>query len=135
MMDDSSPIESTITVSSNPTDDIEEVLSTVDELYWKPTDNDDTPVITITVTEEEEPVTDIIVNGVFEEFIVTVLNKDNTVVKNQVSLMALLKCYASPVAYQNTLPSRMETPLLEVPILVTFRQASPSRRPFNRNSR
>jgi hypothetical protein len=87
MMDDNSPIESTITVSSNPTDDIEKVLSAVDELYWTPDDTDKTPEITGTVTEEEEPITDIIVNGVYEEFVVTLLdNDDKPVVENKVSL-------------------------------------------------
>jgi hypothetical protein len=87
MMDEESPIESTITVSSNPTDDIEKVLSTVDELYWTPDDTDKTPEITVTVTEEEEPITDIIVNGVYEEFVVTLLdNDDKPVVENKVSL-------------------------------------------------
>ena len=90
MMDEESPIESTITVSSNPTDDIEKVLSTVDELYWTPDDTDETPEITVTVTEEEEPITDIIVNGVFEEFVVTVLDKDDKpLVEDEVSFTAI----------------------------------------------
>lgn len=100
-MDDKTPVEKTITVSSNPEDDIDEILSKDDDQSWEPEDTDDKPEITVTVTEEEEPVTDVIVNGEFEEFVVTVLDKDDKpVVKEEVSFRILrskLSCIQSGI--------------------------------------
>ena len=90
LMDDNTPVETSITVSSNPGDDIEETLSKDDDIYWKPDESDDKPEITVEVTEEEEPITDVIVNGEFEEFTVTVLDKDDKpLVEEKVSSMIL----------------------------------------------
>lgn len=91
LMDDKTPIETTVTVSSNPEDDIDKVLKSDDDEVWRPDDSDKTPQITVTVTEEEEPITDIIVNGEFEEFVVTVLDKDDIpVVEEEVSVISLI---------------------------------------------
>jgi len=86
-MDEETPIDTSITVSSNPEDNIDDVLSSVDDQYWTPETTDTKRQITVTVTEEEEPITDIIVDGEFEKFVVTVLDKDDKqVVKDQVSI-------------------------------------------------
>ena len=130
MMDENNPIESTITVSSNPTDDNQGVLSSVDEQYWTPADDDETPVITITVAEEEEPVTDIIVIGDFDEFTVTLLNKDNVVVKEEVSTIAIIDSYLTLFASENPLRNTMETSLCrKIPFLINLKRAWHSRMP------
>ncbi|KAK2138675.1 hypothetical protein LSH36_2467g00002 [Paralvinella palmiformis] len=79
-MDVDSPIESMISVTSNEDDNVEELLKLSDQKYWAPEEDDKEPEITVTVTEEEEPITDIIVIGEFEEFTVTILDKDDNVI-------------------------------------------------------
>jgi hypothetical protein len=89
-MDVDSPIESMISVTSNEDDNVEELLKLSDQKYWAPEEDDKEPEITVTVTEEEEPITDIIVIGEFEEFTVTILDKDdNVIVDDEVSVMSL----------------------------------------------
>jgi hypothetical protein len=104
-MDDKTPVETTITVSSNPEDNIDEILSKDDEQSWKPDDSDETPEITVTVTEEEEPITDVIVNGEFEEFVVTVLDKDdNSVVEVKVCFWYFFQAILANLSLNDKMP-------------------------------
>ena len=84
-MDDNTPVDSEITVNIDTQDDIDDVLSEIDSMYWEPKSNGLQPEITVTITEEEKPITDIIVTGDYEKFVVTIFDKDDTPVEEIVS--------------------------------------------------
>jgi len=84
-MDDDTPVQSEITVNSNPEENIDDVLSDVDGQYWQPDQNEPRPQITVTLTEEEKPITDIIVIGQYDKFVVTIYDNNDNLVQDEVS--------------------------------------------------
>jgi len=87
-MDEMTPVTSKITVSSNPKPNIEDIITgEPDSESWQPDDKDTKPEITITITEEEKPITDIVVTGEYEIFVVTIYNDDDDIVAEEASDM------------------------------------------------
>jgi hypothetical protein len=84
-MDDSTPVDSEITVSSNTQDDIDYIISEVDGQYWQPDDTETQPEITVTITEDEKLITDIIVVGDYAKYVVTIFNIDDKLIQEIVS--------------------------------------------------
>ena len=90
LMDDTTPVTSKITVSSNPKSDIDDILSgEPDSKNWQPDEDDTNPEITITITEEEKPITDVVISGEFENFVVIIYNDENEIVAEEASDMTM----------------------------------------------
>ncbi|KAK2143427.1 hypothetical protein LSH36_841g00014 [Paralvinella palmiformis] len=88
-MDDSTPVDSEITVSSNTQDDIDYIISEVDGQYWQPDDTETQPEITVTITEDEKLITDIIVVGDYAKYVVTIFNIDDKLIQEIYLLLSL----------------------------------------------
>ena len=62
-----------ITASSND-DDIDTELATDDGVVWQPDADEIVHQIIVTITDEDKPISDIILKGEFERFVVTIQN-------------------------------------------------------------